>query len=155
MAETNLSEIAKQINTASRIVMDTDMFIIYSVNGIVKIPANLVRQYLVQGAALTDTLYQKAVGLVVEQLSTTAKIQPNTLNVWRMPVNKLDISFDSPIDGIINEYMMEFQLSTGELSVKLPDGLLWVNEPDWQENAKYQISVVDGLAVCGEWEQNS
>ena len=43
MAEINLSEIAKQINTASRVVMDTDMFIIYSVNGIVKIPANLVR----------------------------------------------------------------------------------------------------------------
>lgn len=155
MADMNLSEIAKQINTASRVVMNTDMFIIYSVTGIVKIPANLVRQYLIQGASLSDALYQKAVGLVVEQIKTTVRILPNTLNVWRTPVNALDISFDDPVDGIVNEYMMEFQLSTGSLSVKLPDGIQWVNEPDWQENAKYQISVMNGLAVAGEWEQNS
>lgn len=48
--ETKINDIASQLNTASRLVVSTDFFWIYMANGSqVKIPAEFVRAYLVNG----------------------------------------------------------------------------------------------------------
>lgn len=48
--ETKINDIASQLNTASRLVVSTDFFWIYTANGSqVKIPAEFVRAYLVNG----------------------------------------------------------------------------------------------------------
>ena len=48
--EVNINDIARQLNTASRLVVSTDFFWIYTGNGSqVKIPAEFVRAYLVNG----------------------------------------------------------------------------------------------------------
>ena len=50
MAAVNINDIASQLNTASRLVVSTDFFWIYTANGPqVKIPAEFVRAYLVNG----------------------------------------------------------------------------------------------------------
>ena len=48
--ETKINDIASQLNTASRLVVSTDFFWVYTASGLqVKIPAEFVRAYLVNG----------------------------------------------------------------------------------------------------------
>ena len=48
--ETKINDIASQLSTASRLVISTDFFWVYTASGLqVKIPAEFVRAYLVNG----------------------------------------------------------------------------------------------------------
>lgn len=149
-----IGDIAKQLNTAARIVVDSDFFWVYAASGQqVKIPAAQVRNYLVNGASLSDSLYKKAVGLRIETSETTLELIPNQLYVWKPTVTKLNITFASGDSETVNEYMMRFKVGTGEVSISLPAGVRWVDEPDWTSGSTYEVSIQDGLAVYAEWEE--
>ena len=153
--EIKIQEIASQLTTGSK-VSDVDFFWLYAASGQqMKIPAPTVRAYLIQGAALSDALYKQAVGLVVETSETTVEMEPNKLYRWIPTVTHLNITFKKGDPDIINEYMMEFKVGSGEVNISFPPGVRWVAEPDFVENSTYQVSIVNGLAVAGEWEQTS
>ena len=88
--------------------------------------------------------------LVVEQTEATATIAPNVLNIWG-EVATLDITLGEPKEGVINEYM--FQFTSGEVATTLilPSEIKWASTPTIQANKVYQISIVNNLAVMGEF----
>ena len=153
--EVKIQEIASQLTTGSK-VSSVDFFWLYAASGQqMKIPAPTVRAYLIQGATMSDVLYRQAVGLVVETSETTVEMEPNKLYRWIPTVANLNITFKKGDPDIINEYMMEFKVGSGEVNISFPPGVRWVAEPDFVENSTYQVSIVNGLAVAGEWEQTS
>ena len=96
-----------------------------------------------------DAKYQTL--LQVNQTKTTLEIQPNVLNVWG-EVASLDITLATPTDAsIVNEYMVQFTSGATPTQLVLPDTIEWMSEPIINANATYQLSIVNNLAVIGEW----
>ena len=86
------------------------------------------------------------------ETATTKLITPNILHVWADPVASLAITFDDEVAGMMNEYMMEFTVGSASFAMTLPNGVIWLEEPDWQNGYRYHVSIVDNLAVAGGWE---
>jgi hypothetical protein len=87
---------------------------------------------------------------VVQQVSQTATIHPNTLNVWGA-VTSLMVSLAAGAAETLNEYMLQFTVSGTAFTLTLPNGVNWMEEPEWEDGATYQVSVVNNLAIYGEW----
>ncbi len=91
-----------------------------------------------------------AVG-IVNHTDTTVNIQPNVLNIWG-EITELDITLMQPTNkNILNEYMIQF--TSGEVATMLilPSDIKWMSTPKIQANKVYQISIVNNLAVVGEY----
>lgn len=87
---------------------------------------------------------------VVKQTATTVTIKPNTFNVWG-EVATLNISLAPASDAVYNEYMVQFTSGETATTLALPDTITWMSEPTINANATYQISIINNLAVIGEF----
>lgn len=91
---------------------------------------------------------------VVQQTQQSVAIAPNVLNVWGN-VSQLAITFTAGASGVVNEYMLEFTVSGDNFALTLPNGVRWAEEPEWESGSKYQVSILNGLAIYAEWENIS
>lgn len=88
----------------------------------------------------------------VTETATTKLITPNVLHVWAEAVPSLTITFDDPVPGMKNEYMMEFTVGSASFTLGLANGVIWGEEPEWQEGYRYYVSILNNLAVAYGWE---
>lgn len=91
---------------------------------------------------------------VVNHTNTTISIKPNVLNVWGA-VNSLNISFTAGDSGDENEYKLQFKVNSNSFTLSLPNGVKWIEEPEWEAGYTYQVSVLNGLALGAGWEGNA
>lgn len=91
---------------------------------------------------------------VVNHTNTTVSIKPNVLNVWGA-VNSLNISFTAGNSGDENEYKMQFKVNSNSFTITLPNGVKWIEQPEWESGYTYQVSVLNGLALGAGWEGNA
>lgn len=83
--------------------------------------------------------------------SSTADIEPNVLNVWGEMIT-LNITLAPPTDeSIVNEYLIQFTSGDIATTLALPDTITWMSEPTINANATYQISIINNLAIIGEF----
>jgi len=83
---------------------------------------------------------------------TELSISPNVLHYWSS-VESLEItSFTGNVSGQVNEYMMQFTVDGDEFELALPEGVRWLEEPEFEDGYTYQVSIVNNLAVCAGWE---
>jgi hypothetical protein len=102
-----------------------------------------------QGRLLNNKKAEKIV--VINQTNNIVEIQPNVLNVWGEVAN-LTITLATPSDtSIVNEYMVQFASGATATTLVLPDTIQWLSEPTINPNATYQLSIVNNLAVIGEF----
>ena len=88
---------------------------------------------------------------IINQSETTLEIQPNVLNIWGEVAN-LEITLATPSDtSIVNEYMIQFTSGATATQLVLPDTIKWMNDPIINSNVTYQISIINNLAIIGEW----
>lgn len=97
-------------------------------------------------ALFSDLFYQST----MTQTEPNVTVSPNILNVWGQ-MEALTVTFASGPEDAINEYMLQFTVNSDAFTLSLPEGIRWIEEPDWENGATYQVSVVNGLAVYGEW----
>ena len=82
---------------------------------------------------------------------TVLNIMPNVLYVWG-EVESLEITLAAPADEtIVNEYMIQFTSGDVATTLILPSEIKWASTPTIQANRVYQISIVNNLAVMGEF----
>lgn len=92
---------------------------------------------------------------IVNQTSSSASISPGCLNVWG-EVSSLSITLATPTDNtIMNEYMIQFTSGTNATTLTLPATIKWVQEPNVEANATYQISIVNNLGVVAKFVEVS
>lgn len=84
---------------------------------------------------------------------TTFTLTPNTFHVWD-EVDSLDLDLGGATNGVANEYIFQFTSGSEPTSLSLPEDVKWVgdNTPTINENKIYQISILNNLAVCLEFE---
>lgn len=88
---------------------------------------------------------------IINQISNNVEIQPNCLNVWG-EIASLTITLATPSDtSIVNEYMIQFTSGATATTLVLPDTITWMSEPTINANATYQISIINNLAIIGEF----
>lgn len=94
----------------------------------------------------------------VMKTGATGSISPWVLNVWASPVTGLELEMTGAVEGLQNEYMLEFTVSGDNFALTLlndshqPAGIHWLEEIDWEDGVTYQVSILDGLAIGAGWE---
>ena len=100
---------------------------------------------------ITRTDLDNAIGHpIVQQTETTVEIAPNVLNVWG-EVTSLDITLADADATKVNEYMFQFSSGETATTLVLPADIKWMSAPIIQANKVYQLSIVNNLAVIGEF----
>lgn len=121
---------------------------------------NLAQQVTSSNQAVTNlsqvvtTLREEVKIVAAQQTETTVAIDPNKLYVWGS-VAELTITFNAGVSGFVNEYMLQFTPSTDSFTLSLPNGVRWMEQPDWKAGSTYYVSILNNLAVCAGWEAQS
>lgn len=88
---------------------------------------------------------------IVNQTDSVVCIMPNEFNIWG-EVRELEITLAEPADkSVVNEYMIQFTSGEVATTLILPSEIKWMSAPKIQANKVYQISIVNNLAVVGEY----
>ena len=90
--------------------------------------------------------------IIVENTEEKEFILPDVLNKWGKIKSLTINSFQGAQEGYVNEYMLEFTVSGDNFTLTLPEGVRWVEEPTWEDEYTYQVSIVNNLAVFAGWE---
>ena len=98
-------------------------------------------------AYFSDLSYQNQ----VQQTATTVTIHPNVLNVWGAVAGLIISLAPGPADAI-NEYKLQFVVSGTSFTLSLPNGIRWLEEPEWEDGVTYQVSIENNLALYAGWE---
>lgn len=98
------------------------------------------------GAAPASLLTRNYGMPVVEQTEATVTIQPDVLNKWG-EVASLTIDFAAGSEGYAHEYCMEFISGATATTLSLPEAVRFPEEPTIEANTRYQISVVNNIAL--------
>ena len=90
---------------------------------------------------------------IVEQTADTVSIRPNVLNIRNSDKTQLNISFTAGAQGVVNEYMIQFQCGSTPTTLILPEQVRWVDEEplECEANHVYQVSILNGMAVGAGW----
>lgn len=91
-------------------------------------------------------LSNKADKIEVIENTDATELQPNKYYKWG-EVASLSLTLGTPIDGILNEYMFEFISGATPITLTLPDTIKWETIPTIEANKKYQISIVNNVAL--------
>lgn len=91
-------------------------------------------------------LSNKADKIEVIENTDVTELQPNKYYKWG-EVASLSLTLGAPIDGILNEYMFEFISGVTPTTLTLPDTIKWETIPTIEANKKYQISIVNNVAL--------
>lgn len=87
---------------------------------------------------------------IQQQTLSTAAIYADVMNVWNAAVQGLNITLVAPSDSNdLHEYLLEFE--TGEVvsSINVTPAVDWMNDPDLEPYHRYQISIMNGIAIMG------
>lgn len=83
---------------------------------------------------------------VVAQTASEATIQPDVLNKWG-EMASLAVDFAEGAAGYAHEYCMEFTSGATATTLSLPSDVKFPDEPTIEANMRYQISVVNNIAL--------
>jgi hypothetical protein len=84
---------------------------------------------------------------------TTFTLTPNTFQVWD-EVTELNITLDSEISGVANEYLFQFTSGSEPTTLSIPEDIKWANDdaPVIEANKIYQISILKYLGSVMSWD---
>ena len=77
----------------------------------------------------------------------TLVLKPNTYYIIESYGDIIDIALDTKIEGIVNEYVFEFDTDRSIPSLIVPGGLVWFNNSELGKNLRCQISIVNNVAI--------
>ena len=120
--------------------------------------------YTDKGHNTDGAMTQDAVTRALDALETSVvhhgaqdvhvSIEPNNLHVWDEPMAELNITLASAPSGMACEHMIRFTAPSDQpASVTIQPDVRWVEEPEWGMGSTYEISIVNGLGVYAEWEE--
>lgn len=88
--------------------------------------------------------------LKVNMSETSCEVFPGKLYVWGT-VSMLNLTLSGGTSGIESEYKLRFIAGDGFV-LSTNETIRWVDEPTWESGWTYEVSIVDGLALCAGWE---
>ena len=91
-------------------------------------------------------------GVPIVSQTGDATIAPNVWNVWESVVGTLRISKGAAIEGVVNNYMLRFNVTGSAAVVFTGFSLKWYGgvSPTWTAGYTYEISIIDDVALWAE-----
>lgn len=83
--------------------------------------------------------------------TATQSLDPNKLYMFGEKTDITITSLNTGEQGVVNEYMFQFTSGSAATTLNLPSSIKWLKVPDIQANKTYQVSIVNDLAIIGEW----
>jgi hypothetical protein len=86
--------------------------------------------------------------------STSFTLNPNTYYTFKpSSASTRTFSFGSATSGIVNEYIVEINMSSYAPTIAFPSSVVWANgtAPEYAKGKKYIISIVNNYAVFAEF----
>lgn len=80
--------------------------------------------------------------------SITQELLPNKFYLFQ-EVTSLTLTLANPIEGLYNEYMLQFTSGDTPTTLNLPETIKWIGSNLIQSNKTYQISIVNNIAIMG------
>lgn len=141
---------------------DGDLFTSTEVNSIKNVINNHASDIdsLTESLSDLDDLSLSVQGLetqesvITEQETSVEGIAPGPLYLWPQPVASLELNKTSGSEARQNEYKLQFTVSGSNFALtgSLFQDVRWMDEPDWEDGFTYQVSILNGLAICAGWE---
>jgi heterodisulfide reductase subunit B len=71
-------------------------------------------------------------------------------------LDTLRIHFGDPIQGVVNEYLLEITTNTIPIYLEIDGSIKWLNgiAPELEPNSTYQMSIIDNLGIIGKFTNN-
>lgn len=82
--------------------------------------------------------------------SVTQALDPNKLYMFGEKTD-ITIALNTGSSSVVNEYMFQFDSGSTATTLNVPNTITWMKDPDIQANKTYQVSIVNDLAIIGEW----
>ena len=76
---------------------------------------------------------------------TTFTLTPNVMHIWGT-VASLNLSLPTDSNSTLDEYLFTFTCGSTPTTLTLPATIKWIQDPEFEENKTYQISIVNNLA---------
>lgn len=88
---------------------------------------------------------------------TEFTLTPNTFHVWEDAEDSLTLLFGEEIDGVMNEYLFQFNYVQLGCSLSLPSTVKWADDiiPDFTDiSFVYQVSIVNNCATMLKFKKS-
>ena len=76
---------------------------------------------------------------------TTFTLTPNVMHIWGTVVS-LNLSLPTDSNSTLDEYLFTFTCGSTPTTLTLPATIKWIQDPEFEENKTYQVSIVNNLA---------
>ena len=76
---------------------------------------------------------------------TTFTLTPNVMHIWGT-VTALNLSLPTDSNSTLDEYLFTFTCGSTPTTLTLPATIKWIQDPEFEENKTYQVSIVNNLA---------
>ena len=76
---------------------------------------------------------------------TTFTLTPNVMHIWGT-VASLNLSLPTDSNSTLDEYLFTFTCGSTPTTLTLPATIKWIQDPEFEENKTYQVSIVNNLA---------
>lgn len=76
---------------------------------------------------------------------TTFTLTPNVFHIWGT-VASLNLSLPTDSNSTLDEYLFTFTCGSTPTTLTLPATIKWIQDPEFEENKTYQVSIVNNLA---------
>lgn len=92
-----------------------------------------------------------------DSYDTEFTLTPNTFHVWEDAEDSLTLLLGEEIDGIMNEYLFQFNYAQLGYSLSLPSTVKWADDiiPDFTDiSFVYQVSIVNNCATMLKFKKS-
>lgn len=76
---------------------------------------------------------------------TTFILTPNVMHIWGT-VTSLNLSLPTDTNTLLDEFLFTFTSGTTPTTLTLPATIKWIQDPEFEKNKTYQVSIVNNLA---------
>ena len=76
---------------------------------------------------------------------TTFTLTPNVMHIWGT-VTSLNLSLPTDTNTLLDEFLFTFTSGSTPTTLTLPATIKWIQDPEFEENKTYQVSIVNNLA---------
>lgn len=76
---------------------------------------------------------------------TIFTLTPNVMHIWGT-VTSLNLSLPTDTNTMLDEFLFTFTSGSTPTTLTLPATIKWIQDPEFEENKTYQVSIVNNLA---------
>lgn len=113
--------------------------------------AGLANQYAEAANQAAQAAQAASTIPIIDVEGSSADIYPGRLYRWAS-ASAITVNILGNEAGKMNEYMLQFKVTNANFTLQTVPAVTWAEEPEFELNRTYQVSIVNGLAIYAGWD---